>query len=138
MPEEPPVATPFDDIRRLIAMMPGPDEAAVMAVRERDHALAKPPGGLGRLEGIVEWLAAWQGRPQPSVSRPLVCVFAANHGVARRQQTADPAEASRRMLESFAAGELPSTRSAPASISASRFSTSPWRCPPTTSSTDPP
>jgi nicotinate-nucleotide--dimethylbenzimidazole phosphoribosyltransferase len=104
MPEEPPVTTPFDDIRRLVAMMPGPDEAAVAAVRERDRSLAKPLGGLGRLESIVEWLAAWQGRPQPSVTRPLVCVFAANHGVARRQQTADPTEASRRMLESFAAG----------------------------------
>ena len=28
--------TPFDDMRRLIAMMPGPDEAAAAAVRERE------------------------------------------------------------------------------------------------------
>ena len=52
---------PFDDIRALVAAMPGPDEAAVAAVRARDAVLTKPPGSLGRLETIAEWLAAWQG-----------------------------------------------------------------------------
>ena len=54
------VSSPFDDIRRLITTMPGPDEAAVEAVRLRDRQLTKPPGSLGRLERIAEWLAAWQ------------------------------------------------------------------------------
>src|SRR3712207_3646866 len=102
MPEAPPQATPFEDIRHLISMMPGPDTAAVAAVRERERNLTKPIGSLGRLEWLVEWLAAWQGRPQPSVTRPLVCVFAANHGVARRGVSAYPAEVGRQMLENFA------------------------------------
>jgi nicotinate-nucleotide--dimethylbenzimidazole phosphoribosyltransferase len=96
--------SPFDDIRRLIAMMPGPDEAAVASVRERNLELMKPQGSLGRLEWIVEWLAAWQGRPKPLVVRPLVCVFAANHGVARRGLSADPAGVDHEMLANFAAG----------------------------------
>ena len=50
---------PFDDFRNLLANLPGPDEAAVAAVRERDVQLTKPAGALGRLEGIAEWLAAW-------------------------------------------------------------------------------
>jgi nicotinate-nucleotide--dimethylbenzimidazole phosphoribosyltransferase len=104
MPEMPPPTSPFDDVRRLLAMMPGPDEAAVAAVRERNRDLVKPPGSLGRLEWMVEWLAAWQGRPQPAVSRPLVCVFAANHGVARRSLSADPSAAGRQKLDNFAAG----------------------------------
>jgi nicotinate-nucleotide--dimethylbenzimidazole phosphoribosyltransferase len=99
-----PAAAPFADIRRLIASMPGPDEAAVAAVRARDATLTKPAGSLGRLEWLVEWLAAWQGKPQPSVDRPLVCVFAGSHGVARRGVSAYPSEVNRQMLENFAAG----------------------------------
>ncbi len=69
--------TPFDDIRRLIATMPGPDEDAVEAVRARDRQLTKPAGSLGRLEWLPEWVAAWQGK-SPSVDRP--------HGLRFRRQ----------------------------------------------------
>jgi nicotinate-nucleotide--dimethylbenzimidazole phosphoribosyltransferase len=96
--------SPFDDIRALLATMPGPDEAAVAAVRARDGELTKPPGSLGRLETIVEWLAAWQGRAAPAVDRPLVCVFAGSHGVVRRGVSAFPADVNRQMLDNFAAG----------------------------------
>ena len=54
-------ASPFADIRRLLTEMPGPDGDAVAAIRARDAQLTKPPGSLGRLEGFVEWLGAWQG-----------------------------------------------------------------------------
>lgn len=104
MPEAPPPASPFADIRRLVAMMPGPDEAAVDAVRERERNLVKPQGSLGRLEDVIEWLAAWQGRPQPAVTRPLVCVFAASHGIERRQIAAFSPVETQQMLETFAAG----------------------------------
>ena len=99
-----PMSSPFDDIRRLITTIPGPDEAAVEAVRGRDRQLTKPAGSLGRLEWLTEWLAAWQGKPNPSVDRPLVCVFAASHGVAARGVSAYPPEVNRQMLENFAAG----------------------------------
>ncbi|HEY8566419.1 MAG TPA: nicotinate-nucleotide--dimethylbenzimidazole phosphoribosyltransferase [Beijerinckiaceae bacterium] len=95
---------PFDDIRRLLAMMPGPDQAAVAAVRARDRELTKPAGSLGRLEWLVEWLSCWQGQPKPTVNRPLVCVFAASHGVAELGVSAYPSEVNRQMLENFAAG----------------------------------
>jgi nicotinate-nucleotide--dimethylbenzimidazole phosphoribosyltransferase len=95
---------PFDDIRRMIAAMPGPDEAAVAAARARDRQLTKPAGSLGRLEALAEWLAAWQARPTPAVERPLVCVFAGSHGVAARGVSAYPSEVNRQMLENFAAG----------------------------------
>ncbi len=97
-------ASPFDDIRRLITTMPGPDEAAIEAVRLRDRQLTKPAGSLGRLEWLVEWLAAWQGKAPPSVDRPLVCVFAGSHGVTAKGVSAYPSEVNRQMLENFAAG----------------------------------
>ena len=72
---------PFDDIRALIAKMPVADDGAAAKVRAREATLTKPAGSLGRLEEIAEWLAAWQGRAPPAVDRPLVAVFAGNHGV---------------------------------------------------------
>jgi nicotinate-nucleotide--dimethylbenzimidazole phosphoribosyltransferase len=90
---------PFDDIRELIAAMPGPDMAAANAVRARDANLTKPAGSLGRLEEIAEWLAAWQGKAPPEVRRPLVCVFAGNHGVVAQGVSAYPQTVTRQMLE---------------------------------------
>ncbi|MDJ1159795.1 nicotinate-nucleotide--dimethylbenzimidazole phosphoribosyltransferase [Chelatococcus sp. SYSU_G07232] len=95
---------PFDDVRRLVAMMPGADLDAVAAVRERDRELTKPAGALGRLEEIARWLAAWQGNARPAVTRPLVCVFAANHGVVKQGVSPYPQSVTRQMLENFAAG----------------------------------
>ena len=95
---------PFDDFRRLLAMMPPADEDAVVEVRARDRELTKPAGALGRLEEIVEWLAAWQGGPVPTANRPVVCIFAGNHGVVAQGVSAYPQEVTRQMLENFAAG----------------------------------
>lgn len=95
---------PFEDVRALVAKMPAADEAAVAAVRARDAILTKPAGSLGRLEGVAEWLAAWQGRAPPRVDRPLVAIFAGNHGVVRRGVSVFPAEVTRQMVDNFAAG----------------------------------
>ncbi len=103
MPHEP-SALPFDDIRALVAQMPGPDLAARDAVRARDAMLTKPAGSLGRLEGIAEWLACWQGRPEIAVNRPLVAIFAGNHGVVAHGVSAFPAAVTRQMVDNFSAG----------------------------------
>ncbi|BBE71862.1 nicotinate-nucleotide--dimethylbenzimidazole phosphoribosyltransferase [Oharaeibacter diazotrophicus] len=97
-------ALPFDDIRSLVSRMPGPDADAVDAVRRRDARLTKPAGSLGRLETLVEWLAAWQARPTPRVDRPVVSIFAANHGVAARGVSAFPPSVTEQMVANFAAG----------------------------------
>lgn len=95
---------PFDDIRALLAKMPTPDVKATAAVRARDAVLTKPFGALGRLEEIAEWLAAWQGKAPPAVNRPLVAVFAGNHGVVAHGVSAYPAAVTRQMVENFAKG----------------------------------
>src|SRR5919106_632812 len=95
---------PFDDIRGLVENLPGPDQNAAAAVRARDAALTKPGGSLGRLEDIAEWVAAWQGRARPAITRPLVAIFAANHGIAERGVSAYPQAVTRQMVENFAAG----------------------------------
>ena len=94
---------PFDDIRNLIAAMPGPDEEAASAARERDAQLTKPPGALGRLEDLAVWVARWQGRHPPKISRPVTAVFAGNHGVVAQGVAPFPPEVTAQMVANFQA-----------------------------------
>ncbi|MCK0196189.1 nicotinate-nucleotide--dimethylbenzimidazole phosphoribosyltransferase [Ancylobacter sp. 6x-1] len=96
---------PFDDIRNLIAAMPGADEAARQAALDREGQLVKPPGALGRLEEIAVMIAGWQGKAIPAVNRPTVAVFAATHGVAARGVSPYPPEVTKQMVETFSAGK---------------------------------
>ena len=98
-----PSVLPFDDFRNLLRQLPGPDGDAVEAVRARDRNLTKPAGSLGRLEEIAEWLAAWQ-RGKPHVYKPLVAIFAGNHGVVEQGVAAYPATVTKSMVDNFAAG----------------------------------
>ncbi len=103
MTESAPVAT-FDEITRLLAELPGPDQEAAEATAAREAQLTKPPGALGRLEELSVWLARWQGRQPPRLEHPRVAVFAGNHGVARKGVSAFPAEVTQQMVQNFIAG----------------------------------
>ncbi|MBO6758886.1 MAG: nicotinate-nucleotide--dimethylbenzimidazole phosphoribosyltransferase [Roseibium sp.] len=97
-------AMPFTDIRNLAKAMPGPDEEARAAVKARDTQLTKPAGSLGKIEDLADWFAAWSGKSSPKITRPLVAVFATNHGVADEGVSAFPSAVTRQMVENFAAG----------------------------------
>ena len=56
------------------------------------------------MEDIAAWLAKWSGRAPPAINRPLVAIFAGNHGVARRGISPRPVEATQRAVELCAAG----------------------------------
>jgi nicotinate-nucleotide--dimethylbenzimidazole phosphoribosyltransferase len=94
----------FDEMRRIVRDLPGPDLAARSEVVRRQAELTKPAGSLGRLEEIAEWLAAWQGRAVPRVERPRIAVFAGTHGVAARGVSAYPPEVTHQMVKNFLAG----------------------------------
>lgn len=95
---------PFDDFRELINNLPGPDLNAEAEVRAREATLTKPAGALGRMEEITLWLAAWSGKAKPQINRPLVAVFAGNHGVTQKGITPFPSSVTAQMVENFAAG----------------------------------
>jgi nicotinate-nucleotide--dimethylbenzimidazole phosphoribosyltransferase len=92
---------PFDDIRNLLKELPGPDMEAVRACRAREGQLTKPPGALGRLETLAEWLCAWQAHHPPRAERIVVAVFAGNHGVVAQGVAAYPQEVTRQMVANF-------------------------------------
>jgi len=94
----------MDDIRGVLDTLPGPDVAARAAAREREPTLTKPPGALGRLEDLAEWLAAWQGRHPPGMATVRARLFAGNHGVVAQGVSAYPAEVTAQMVANFEAG----------------------------------
>ena len=101
MPEP---AASLDEIRALLAHLPGPDLEAGTAAALRERQLTKPAGALGRLEELAAWLATWQGRHPPRLDHPRTVVFAGNHGVAARGVSAYPAAVTAQMVQNFIAG----------------------------------
>ena len=95
---------PFDDILDLVKKMPPADEEVRAKVQAHNAILTKPAGALGRLEDLAEWAAVWQRNPEPAINRPLVAVFAGNHGVNKHGVSAFPASVNQQMIETFAAG----------------------------------
>jgi nicotinate-nucleotide--dimethylbenzimidazole phosphoribosyltransferase len=101
-PPSPPAS--LDELRALLASLPGGDAAAAEAAAVREVQLTKPAGALGRLEELSAWLARWQGRHPPRIDRPRVAVFAGNHGVASRGVSAYPPAVTAQMVQNFIAG----------------------------------
>ena len=97
-------AMPFDDFRNLLKDLPGPDMDAAAQCRAREARLTKPPGALGRLEAVSEWVATWQGHYPPKVEHPVVAVFAGNHGVVVQGVAAYPSAVTAQMVANFQSG----------------------------------
>ncbi len=94
----------FADIVELLVAVPEGDDKAVEAVRARDAQLTKPPGSLGKLEELVEFLARWQHRAKPRLDNPMVTIFAGNHGVTDQGVSAFPREVTAQMVANFTNG----------------------------------
>src|SRR6266481_5351737 len=97
-------AVSLEEIRALMAHLPGPDLDAGAAAALREQQLTKPAGALSRLEELAAWLAIWQGRHPPTLNHPRTIVFAGNHGVAARGVSAYPATVTAQMMQNFIAG----------------------------------
>ncbi|MGB3831947.1 MAG: nicotinate-nucleotide--dimethylbenzimidazole phosphoribosyltransferase [Mesorhizobium sp.] len=97
-------ALPFDDFRELLGRLPPADREAEARVKALFARAGKPDRSLGRIEDIAVWLAAWSGRAPPSVRKPLVAIFAGNHGVARHHVSPRPVAATAEAVELCAAG----------------------------------
>lgn len=78
--------------------------ASRAAAELRQHELTKPPGALGRLEGLAIELAAMQGVERPAVDRVWISVFVADHGIAAEGVSAFPQAVTGEMVKNFARG----------------------------------
>ncbi|GAB3438694.1 nicotinate-nucleotide--dimethylbenzimidazole phosphoribosyltransferase [Insolitispirillum peregrinum] len=96
-----PVFSSLDDVRSLLATLPGPDLDARGQAETREPQLTKPRGSLGRLEDLAAWLASWQHKHPGTVAAPHCIVFAGNHGVAARGVSAYPAAVTVQMVANY-------------------------------------
>ena len=92
-----------NELKNLLAAVTPPDEAARAAAHAHWAALAKPLGGLGRLEAMVEDAAALTGDPVPDVSRRAVLVLCADNGVVTQGVSQTDASVTRAVLENLTA-----------------------------------
>jgi len=95
---------PFDDFRDLLAQMPQADPVQEAIAHLRQKGLFMPCGGLGRLEELAAWLCSWRDMEKPLIVRPLVAVFAGNHGLIRHNISPYPADFTKKMVDNFAKG----------------------------------
>ncbi|MEU8432914.1 nicotinate-nucleotide--dimethylbenzimidazole phosphoribosyltransferase [Streptomyces sp. NPDC029216] len=103
----------LDDFSDLIER---PDGGVRRDAEERRGRLAVPPGALGRLDELAEWLAAAQGRvPVKPIERPRVVLFAADHGIAAQGVSARPAGSAHELVRAVLDG------SSPVAVLAQRF-----------------
>ncbi|MFG2098229.1 nicotinate-nucleotide--dimethylbenzimidazole phosphoribosyltransferase [Streptomyces sp. NPDC048612] len=95
----------LDDFAHLIER---PDGGVRRDAEERRARLAVPPGALGRLDELGEWLAAAQQQvPVRPVERPRVLLFAGDHGVAELGVSARPAGGTRDLVRAVLDGASP-------------------------------
>lgn len=80
------------------------DPAWIERARQRQLQLTKPPGSLGRLEEIANRLAAIQTTLSPSVARPTIVLFAADHGVCAEGVNPYPQAVTAQMVANFLRG----------------------------------
>ena len=69
------------ELKKLLAEITPPDETARAAAHAHWASLAKPLGGLGRLETMLEDAAALTGSAELDISRRAVLVLCADNGV---------------------------------------------------------
>lgn len=95
----------LDDFTDLIERPDGGVRRDAEARRERQIV---PPGSLGRLDELGEWLSAAQGVvPVRPVERPRVVLFAGDHGIAELGVSARPAGGAERLVRAVLEGGSP-------------------------------
>jgi len=99
----PPIST-LAEIPALAGVLPNADAAAAEAARARQNSLTKPPGSLGRLEQLAEFMAAWRGTARPEIWRAQALVFAGNHGICAQGVNPYPQEVTAQMVANFERG----------------------------------
>jgi nicotinate-nucleotide--dimethylbenzimidazole phosphoribosyltransferase len=86
---------------RVIAL----DDRALTAARAHQDELTKPKGSLGRLEDLAAWYAGAIGQfPCEPPQRPMVAVFAADHGVVAEGVSAYSSQVTAAMVCNMMAG----------------------------------
>ncbi len=95
---------PAAGVREVSAPAPAATAEAVQEATRRNADLTKPPGSLGRLEGLALRMSAIQGRAIPRCRHRTLVLFAGDHGVTVERVSAYKPEVTAKMVYQFVAG----------------------------------
>lgn len=91
------------ELKQLLSRITRPDETARTAAHAHWASLAKPLGGLGRLETMLEDAAALTGTAELVFSRRAVLVLCADNGVVAQGVSQTDQSVTRAVAENLAA-----------------------------------
>lgn len=80
------------------------NEKVKTEAQERQQVLTKPPGSLGRLEDVAITLASLTCDNRPMVKKPMITIFAGDHGVVAQGVSAFPQSVTVEMIRNFVKG----------------------------------
>ncbi len=80
------------------------NEKVKTEAQERQGILTKPAGSLGQLEDVAITLASLYGDDKPEIKKPLITIFAADHGVVAQGVSAFPQAVTVEMIRNFVNG----------------------------------
>ncbi|MFC6226073.1 nicotinate-nucleotide--dimethylbenzimidazole phosphoribosyltransferase [Hymenobacter artigasi] len=81
-----------------------PDAALSASIQHKIDTKTKPLGALGQLEALAHQIALVQQTLTPTLLRPHVLVFAADHGITQAGVSQYPPEVTHQMVRNFAGG----------------------------------
>jgi nicotinate-nucleotide--dimethylbenzimidazole phosphoribosyltransferase len=85
--------------------VPALDRSLAPALQQALDGKAKPPGALGRIEELALTLGLIQRRLKPIMERPVLLVFAGDHGLTRSGVAAFPSGVTVAMVDTLLAGK---------------------------------
>lgn len=91
-------------IQFLKAPTKSPNQTIFNRALNHQNQLTKPPGSLGKLEGLATQLASLQETHHPKMDKIMIRIFAADHGVTEEGVSAFPQSVTAEMIKNFSAG----------------------------------
>ena len=95
---------PTASLTETIACIRSVDRTWLARAQEHQLRLTKPPGSLGRLEEIANRIATIQSTLTPTIHRPRIVLFAADHGVCAEGVNPYPQAVTAQMVANFLRG----------------------------------